>query len=258
MTTRDALCSKWKKNRLAVVYHFSLHCLVFSKIEAGLGYRSEVDREIDGYLEELLRFSMNPNDPNHEEAKKHLTKYDNEVFSRLAKVEDGRVKYQIYRTETDLFLLSVGIINNSREPLPRQPFHEEASIGGRGDYCRFSLYYSQAMNKAMSGGDLSITDILEKFRLALEEYSQFVSYFRGEHFDLFQRLAQGKFYQLERVVDEEGQREALREKQDQLLDLFGEWKKSPSPEMEKQLQTLVLEIKELKPEFSFSVSRDTG
>lgn len=243
---------KKEENRIKLFQYFSLRCVLYLKIETGLSGNGEADEAIDTYLEKLLSLSTDPRGFDLKEIKKRLTKYDSDVFSRLAWAERGKIKYQIYRTRTDLLLLSLATIDN-QAPSKRFPC-EKATIGRRGDYCRFSYTFSHIM--IMSREVFLITDILEKLLLAIGKYSKIISYFRGNHSDFFQRLARGKFYHLERVVDEPGRREALKEKYDQLLELISRRKKRRSVQVEEEIQALIKEIKGLKPEFSFSLPEE--
>jgi len=44
---------------------------------------------------------------------------------------------------------------------------------------------------------------------------------------------------------------AVRKKQDELLEAYSKWMKSPSPELESQIRGKVAEIKEMDPTFNF-------
>lgn len=255
MATRSSSSQKEEKKRLEWFQYFSLRCVLYSKIETGLSGNGEADEAIDTYLEKLLSLSTDLRGFDLKEIKKQLTKYDSDAFSRLAWAERGRIKYQIYRTKADLLLLSFTTVDN-QPPSKRFPC-EKAAIGRKGDYCLFSYTFSHTINKVSREG-FSITDILEKLLLALEKYSKIISCFKGGPFNLSQCLAEGTFYQLERVVDEAGRREALREKQDQLLELLSRWKKRRSAQVEEEIRALIEEIKGLKPEFSFSLPEEEG
>ena len=68
-----------------------------------------------------------------------------------------------------------------------------------------------------------------------------------------QRLSRGEVYHLERVVNESQRQEVIREKQDQILDLYLEWKQNRDDEVRRQMDTVLAEIRELDPEFKFEV-----
>jgi hypothetical protein len=56
-------------------------------------------------------------------------------------------------------------------------------------------------------------------------------------------------------VDEESQKELLRVKQDELLELYSAWKRTPSAETEESLERVVGEIKQLNPSFKFELPK---
>lgn len=238
---------KKEENRIKWFHYFSLRCVFCSKIETGLSSGDEGDVEIDAYLEKLLSSFTDPRGFDLKQSEKQFSEYDSGAFRKMAQAERGRVKYQIYRTKNDFLLLSFTVVDDYS--IDKYFFREKASIRGKGDYCLFSYTFSHTVSK----GDFLIADILEKLFLALEKYSKLISHFRCDHSNLFQRLARGKFYQLERVVNGAGQREALEEKQNQLLDLYSQWRKNKSSKVEEEIQTLIEEIKDLKPEFGFSL-----
>lgn len=254
MATRIGLGTEWKeKNRIKWLKYFSLHCILYSKIETGLSNKDDGDVAINAYLEKLLSLFTNPRGFDLKMVEKQFGEgeYDSMAFRQLERVNRGKIKYQIYRTKTEFLLLSFTMIDNYI--LDKYFFREKASIGMEGDYCFFRHTFCHTVSK----GDFLITDILEKLLFALEKYSKIISHFRGEYRkgqpDLFQRLLRGKFYHLERVVDEAGRREALKEKYDQLLELISRRKKRKSSQVKREIQALIEEIKGLNPEFSFSL-----
>ena len=78
---------------------------------------------------------------------------------------------------------------------------------------------------------------------------------RGEYLDLMKRFSQGEVYHLERSIDEHSQKERLRVKQDELLELYTAWKSAPSPAAEEDLARVVGEIRQLNPSFRFELPR---
>ncbi len=78
---------------------------------------------------------------------------------------------------------------------------------------------------------------------------------RGEYLDLMKRMSQGEVYHLERSVDEAHQQEVLRNKQDELLELYSAWKTQPNEETVASLERVVGEIRQINPEFKFTLPK---
>ena len=250
MVNRGYYDLKTRDRSVKPTYYFMLNCLLYSKVETGLTSETEPDEDVNVYLAHLLNSFINPDYV--DEAKKYLSKYDTEVFTRLANSTDARLKYRIYKTNADFLLVSIGIFDNPTAlcTKPAQaPHHEEAYIGRGKTYYHFAYTFSQVVNKK----NPAISDVLEKLSVGFERYMKVLSHMRGEYMNLLDRLSKGKLYQLERSVNEEEKKEVIREKQNRLLDLYSEWKKTHSFQVEKQMHLVADEIKEMNPKFSFSL-----
>jgi len=91
--------------------------------------------------------------------------------------------------------------------------------------------------------------------VGFEKYIKILSHMRGEYLDMMKRLSAGEVYHLERSVNEDQQKELLRVKQDELLELYSAWKSQPSPETEESLERVVSEIRQLNPSFKFELPK---
>ena len=90
-----------------------------------------------------------------------------------------------------------------------------------------------------------MSEVLEKLSVGFDKYIKILSHMRGEYLDLVQRFSEGEVYHLERAVDESARQEILKAKQDQLLELYSQWKVAPSEEIEESVKRLVGEIQEI-------------
>jgi hypothetical protein len=208
------------------------------------------DEDVNVYLAHLLHSFINPEYV--EQSKKFLSKYDTDVFRRLSNSTDSRLKYLIYKTNADFLLVSIGIFDNPAAGIAsrKQPT-EEAYIGRGKTYYHFAYSYAQQVHRRNQG----VADVLEKLSVGFEKYIKILSHMRGEYLDLMTRLSAGEVYHLERSVDEDQQRELLRLKQDELLELYSAWKTRPTPETEQNLERIVSEIRQLNPSFKFDLPR---
>ena len=98
-------------------------------------------------------------------------------------------------------------------------------------------------------------DTLECYLPGFDKYLRILSHMRGEYLDLMKRLSQGEVYHLERQVNEHSMQEMLKVKQDELLELYSAWKLEPTPEKEENLERVVSEIRQINPEFRFTLPK---
>ena len=132
--------------RLRPSYVFMMRCLLYSRLETGNETGTDVpDEDVNVYLAHLLQSFSDP--AYVESARPYLHRYDHEVFKRLERSTDARLKYVIYKTNADFLLVSIGVFDNPGQwlahRLPQvQPSKnragepsEEASMGrGKGGF----------------------------------------------------------------------------------------------------------------------------
>ena len=253
MNPRHYVDLKDNSRDLQPTYYFMINCLLYSRMETGLVSNQDCyDEDVNVYLAHLLHSFINPEYV--EQSKKFLSKYDTDVFRRLSTSTDARLKYQIYKTNADFLLVSIGIFDNPAAGLAArsrvQP-SEEAYIGRGKTYYHFAYTYSQQVHRKNAG----VSEVLEKLSTGFEKYLRILSHMRGEYLDLMKRFSQGEVYHLERSIDEHSQQELLRVKQDELLELYSAWKSEPSTAAEENLERVVSEIRQLNPGFKFELPR---
>jgi len=243
-----------RSRKVQPTYLFTMHCLLYSKVQTGLLSNCDYyDEDVSVYLAQLLSSFINPQYV--ERVKNSLSKYDVEAFQRLAGSSDAKLKYTIYKTKSDFLLVSVGLFDNpptlvSRSRSRGQPA-EEASIGRGKAYYHFAYTYSQQVHKK----NPPISEVLEKLSTGFERYSRILSHLRGEYSDIMTRLAKAEVYHLERSVDLEEKKELIRQKQNLLLDVYSEWKKTGAQTAKMKLDKLAEEIRALDPSFEFTIRK---
>jgi hypothetical protein len=251
MNPRHYVDLKDTSRDLQPTYHFMINCLLYSRMETGLVSNQEFyDEDVNVYLAHLLHSFINPEYV--EQSRKFLSKYDTDVFRRLQASSDARLKYLIYKTNADFLLVSIGIFDNPAAADAHRAKHqpsEEAFIGRGKTYYHFAYTYSQQMHRKNAG----VSDVLEKLSVGFDRYLKILSHMRGEYLDLMKRLSQGEVYHLERSVDEHSAQELLRVKQDELLELYSAWKREPSDATMESLERVVGEIRQINPEFRFTL-----
>ncbi len=252
MNPRHYIDLKENTRDLQPTYYFMINCLLYSRMETGLVSNQDFyDEDVNVYLAHLLHSFVNPDYV--EQSRRFLSKYDTDVFRRLSQSTDARLKYQIYKTNADFLLVSIGIFDNpgAGSAARRVQPAEEAYIGRGKTYYHFAYSYSQQMHRRNEG----VSEVLEKLSVGFDKYIRILSHMRGEYLDLVKRLSNGEVYHLERSVDEHSQQELLRVKQDELLELFSEWKKQPTDATVEGLERVVGEIRQINPSFRFELPK---
>jgi hypothetical protein len=253
MNPRQYVDLKEGGRNLQPTYYFMINCLLYSRMETGLVSNQDYyDEDVNVYLAHLLHSFINPDYV--EQSKRYLSKYDADVFKRLSQSTDARLKYAIYKTNADFLLVSIGIFDNPLAPTAQaarsKPAPSEEAYIGRGKtYYHFAYTYSQQVHRRNQG----VSEVLEKLSVGFEKYIKILSHMRGEYLDLAQRFSDGEVYHLERSVNESARQDQIKAKQDRLLELYTEWQKRPSREIEEDVKRLVGEIQELAPSFRFSL-----
>src|SRR5689334_17121548 len=242
MNPRHYVDLKDSSRDLQPTYYFMINCLLYSRMETGLVSNQDYyDEDVNVYLAHLLHSFINPDYV--EQSKRYLSKYDTDVFRRLSQSTDARLKYQIYKTNADFLLVSIGIFDNpaAGAAARRVQPSEEAYIGRGKTYYHFAYSYSQQMHRRNEG----VGEVLEKLSVGFEKYLRILSHMRGEYLDLVKRLSNGEVYHLERSIDQHSQQELLRVKQDELLELFSAWQKEPTDAAKESLERVVGEIRQI-------------
>ncbi|HVP38476.1 MAG TPA: hypothetical protein VMS93_04760 [Candidatus Saccharimonadales bacterium] len=230
-------------------YYFALNCVLFSRTEPGPDPSpGGFEAAARGYLEHLLRACADPTAA--EGSRQYLSRYDLEAFKRLQACADARLKYVVYRTDTDFLLVSVGIFQQAPDPRQKRfPPAEDASLGRSAGYYQFSYTYGQYLHRQ----DTAVAEVLEKLSVGFEKYVKILSHLRGEHFDLATHLASGEFYCLELAANEDARRLQIKEREDRFLETYAQWRRTGGEELKAALQRQAEEIRRLKPDFKFSL-----
>jgi hypothetical protein len=244
-------------------YYFMMRSLLHSRVDTGLTSNQDVeDEDVNVYLAHLLQSF---GDPEYlESAKPYLHRYDHEVFHRLTRSTDSRLKYKIYKTNADFLLVSIGVFDNSTQTLlsrvtgspgggSRRQFEptEETSLSRGRTYYQFAYSYSQLVNRKHP----AVSDVLNKLAHGFDRYIRILAHLRGEYLDLVHELSRGEIYHLERSVHKEKERELLRAKQDEFLDAYAAWRRSESDRDLAALRDAAEAVRKLDPDFSFDVGK---
>jgi recombinational DNA repair protein (RecF pathway) len=126
---------------------------------------------------------------------------------------------------------------------------EEADVGRSPNWYHFTYTYGELLENPAE----TIASVLEKLTLGLERYHKLLSHMKGEYWSISKRFKKAQVIRLERKVDEDAKEQSLREMQDLLLDAYSEWKKTGERKLLEQMRGLAREIRQLSPDFHFSL-----
>jgi hypothetical protein len=234
-------------------FYFIMNCLLFSRLEMGDDPSAYADDEYEDYvniyLANLLRGFMEPE--YLEQARPLLSDYDTEVFQRLGESQDARLKYTVYKTNADFLLVSLGVFSSDQtSPEDLEP---RFSDGREGRISRGKSYYQFAFSfgQQLPARSPVVNEVLRKLSVGFEKYMNILAHLRGEYFNLLSHLSHGEIYHLSRSVEEARKRDEIRQKQDEFLDAYLEWKAKRRIGDRSRLLEIARELQELDPGFSF-------
>jgi hypothetical protein len=180
---------------------------------------------------------------------------DASLFEAVAAAGSIREKYELYRTNADHLLVSMGIFNNARG---RRPDSATCFSLPRAAYLdRGRMYYSIAQSYAaqLHRRNTAIGEVLGKLSRGFERYVKVLSFMGAEYLNIFKRLSPGELYHLERSAFAIEQRKDLHIHYDRFLDLYSVYLRKKSPRAKKALITAVRDIRLLDPSFTFDLEK---
>jgi hypothetical protein len=250
---RKYLASKANPRKVRPTLYFTMNCLLLTKAEGTPKNGDPLPQEdVEGYLS-TLRDQMEAHVPLPPERLRLLSRYDVASWRRLASASRGSLKYLILRTPEDFLLISVGVFEQCGPHVPNRREGvmpgEEADVGRSPNWYHFSYTYGEHLEHPKA----TIASVLEKLTLGLERYHKVLSHMRGEYWSLARRFKNAEVIRFERTVDEEAREESLRQKQDLLLDAYSEWQRTGERKLLDHIRGLAREIRELAPDFHFSL-----
>lgn len=231
---------------------FTMNCLLCSRVDVGLlTERDHYQEDVDAYLDHLVACLADGNALRR--SRKYLSKYDAEVIKRLNKAREARLRYTIYRTDSDFLLLSAGTFASApiRRGRGRHEPIEEGYVGRGKTYYHFAYSFGQRLHLR----NTALGDVMEKLVLGFERYARILAQMRDEDIDLLEHLRRGERIILERVMSTERDEEVFRQKQDQMLEAISEYQRTRSENSRLRVAQLVEELEQLRPGFGYDLER---
>ncbi len=228
-----------------------MNCLLCSRIDVAEGDRDYYKPDVDAYMKHLEVALVNPEELPR--CRKYLSKYDADVLKRIGRASEARLRYTIFRTDSDLLLLSTGSFATPpiRRGRGRQEPIEEGYIGRGKTYYHFAYSYSQRLHLA----NLTTAKVMEKLVLGFRRYAVMLAQMRGETPDLLPRLMEGERTILERVVSVKQEERLFLEKQEQLLDAISAYQRSHSQRARLKVAQVAEEMTRIRPGFFYDLAR---
>ncbi len=195
------------------------------------------DEDVNAYLAGLLLSYI---DPTYLQAiSQVVSAYELDIFEEVRKSEDRYHTYWIYKVNADDLLVSLGIFKHFRE----QP---------RGDLEKLKRYYvcASEYQRRIYGKSTAVGEIQEKLADRTERYLTILSGARGEYLHFMDHLHPEQMAELGTHLDEFERELPLKEKQNEFLDAYLEWKAGTRDNpLRQKLLHLVQELKNLDATF---------
>ena len=203
------------------------------------------DEDVNIYLAHLLFAFLLPD--YQQLIGRYLSLNATDLMDAVEKQEDKVVRYFIYKVNADYLLVHLGIFNDLTTAHPRhfQKSEKQFIELGQTYYDHASQYNHHIYRKHTAVGD-----VLEKLSSHFEDYRKILHAMREEFFHLAKRMESegaGR-YGLPKVV----KRIELEHRQNEFLDVYGEWLRTKSRDLAMKLVHLAGEIRKLDPAFGFN------
>jgi hypothetical protein len=234
------------------VHYFLMNSLLYSRMECGFpsndGY---FDEDVNVYLAGLLASLMAGGAGN---ARRNRIAADDASLASMAEgAPSARERYELYRTNADHLLVSLGVFANARQRRPDSAARmhlAEAAYVGRG-----KAYYALAQSYAsgLARRPTALSDVLGKLSRGFERYLAVLSTLRGEYLNLRERISDGALYHLERSAEAVERRGDMAVHYDRFLDAYSRYLHTGSAEAKERLAAICAEIRAIDPSFTFDI-----
>jgi len=240
-----------KERELALGYIVSI--LLKSRISSGLSHPEKSRDDVDVYVANLL---LSLTDPKVQERnQKYLFFSDADVVQKIEYCPDTFIKYLIYKTNADNIIISLSLFDQFKlrdkhgRLVSRRKFQ---AYQGRGRiYYELASTYHHKVYRRQTG----ICDALDKLSEHFEEYLEVMRCMKTEFFSFIDHVSDTKFHAFKQNLKEYANTLAIKEKTDQFLDAYNQWKKNPTLEHRHLLKQVVHEMESINPYFQFDIKK---
>lgn len=214
------------------------------------------DEDVNIYLAHLLFANSLPD--YQEMTNRYLSLNSSDLMELVDHNPDKVVRYFIYKVNADYLLVHLGIFSDLCASV-RRPFKKSER-----QYAEMAQnYYDHALicNQQIYRKKTAIGDVLEKLSLNFSDYQVILHSVRKEFFQMMNWIRSREISpgsQDKQAAPFRPPQGWIEEKQNEFLDLYGEWLKTKSEELVPQLIHLVEEIKLADPTFGFDIDSVRG
>ncbi|MBI4356035.1 MAG: hypothetical protein HY597_06285 [Candidatus Omnitrophica bacterium] len=228
-----------QRNRSTSATGYLTQCLLESRLQMGLPSAGEAcDEDVTVYLAHLLASITDPQFLSL--CEQYVSPRDQDVFHAAEQAKDDLyLKYLLYRTNADHLLVSLGLFHNLGNASPHWFVRDRGCHTGHGKtYYQFAATYHRQLSHKLS----ATSAVLGKLSSRFEIYSDLLTHTRETYFQFRERTTTADVDRLLGDVD-------LQQLQDELLDCYSAWLKSPTPDLKERLGALVQALSRRDPEF---------
>ncbi|NLD91147.1 MAG: hypothetical protein GX639_00620 [Fibrobacter sp.] len=211
-------------------------------IESG---RHGCDQEINVYLAGLLTSLIAST--TFIQHKPYISVFDHDIRNYLEAHPGLRNEFVVYRDNADFSLVSAGLFSGDNH---RGSYHHIV-ISDKIDFGKIAIYYSMAASALtqLQGTQHSLVSVLDSMSKYLEEIYQILRYAAVTYFDMVEKISDASLYHLEMELAEEGKKILYREKVDEYLKLYSDYKAAPTEQLKIEINNVTRELKNMNDQF---------
>ncbi len=239
-----------KEKESAISY--LLEALIRSRSENNFPSNGKVyDEDVNIYLAHLLLAYATSS--YQDLVAKYLSAYDSEIRELVDSARDRYVKYFIYKVNADYLLVHLGIFQDlggtirfgTRSVNRSERYFAQNAVS----YYQEAANYNQKIYRKKT----AVKDVLVKLADYFEDYRGLLKKTRSQYFHFINHFEDSDFKKFTNLLEKYEKDLGQRELENRLLDLYSEWMKHPSRELELKIHETAEEIKRLDPAFSFHI-----
>lgn len=240
-----------RKSERDAVIGFLLNTLLQARKECSFPSNEKgFDEDVNIYLAHLLFASSLPD--YQELTNRYLSLNTSDLAELVGQTPDKVVRYFIYKVNADYLLIHLGIFHdlagNSSKLFKRN--ERQWMELAQSYYDSASQYNHQIYRKQTAVGH-----VLGKLSNRFNDYKKILEFVGDDFFHFVKEMNRLDLYQQDTRMNDRVQkaidRLQLDQKQDEFLDLYGEWLNTKSEATKIRLIQLAEEIKKLNPAFGF-------
>ncbi len=208
--------------------------------------RHGCDQEINVYLAGLLTSLIASTA--FIQQKPYISVFDHDIRNYLDTHPGLRNEFVVYRDNADYGLVSAGLFSGDNH---RGSYHHIV-IADQADLGKIALYYSMAASALtqLQGTHHSLVCVLDSMSKYLDEIYQILRYAAVTYFDMVEKVSDVSLYHLEMELAEEGKKILYREKVDEYLKLYSEYKTAPTEQLKIEINNVTRELENMNDQFN--------